>query len=303
LVHELGAEAFTEMVEAEWAELKDGVVELPSAEVARIQSYFAAPPYEVFSGATLEAQNREFEVRRFEDRGFARWTRSNVAAHKVAGYAIANISLKPEGGVPGDITADQMDAVAELAERFGFGEIRASHQQNLLLPAVKRADLYALWQELGRHGLASPNIGLVADIIACPGMDYCSLATARSIPVAQAISERFADPARQHAIGELGIKISGCINACGHHHVGQIGILGVDKKGVEFYQITLGGAADENAALGKIVGPAFGYDQVVDAVETVIDTYLEVRADDETFNQTLTRVGFAPFKEKLYAAH
>ena len=303
LVHELGAEAFTELVEAEWAELKDGPVELPAGEVARIQSYFAPPPYETWTGEALEAQNREFEVRRFEDRDFARWLRSNVAAHKVPGYAIANISLKPEGGVPGDISADQMEVVAALAERFGFGEIRASYMQNLLLPDVKLADLHALWRELGRHDLASPNIGLVADIIACPGMDYCSLATARSIPIAQAIGERFADPARQHAIGELGIKISGCINACGHHHVGQIGILGVDKKGEEFYQITLGGAADENATLGKIVGRAFAYDQVVDAVETIVDTYLDVRANGETFNQTLARVGFAPFKEKLYAAH
>ncbi len=207
LVHELGAEAFTERVEAEWAELKDGAVELPAEEIARIRSYFAPPPYETWVGETLEAQNREFEVRRFEDRAFARWLRSNVAAHKAPGYAIANISLKPEGGVPGDISADQMDAVAALAERFGFGEIRASHQQNLLLPDVKLADLYALWQALGRHGLASPNIGLVADLIACPGMDYCSRATARSIPVAQAISERFADPTRQHDIGEIGIKI------------------------------------------------------------------------------------------------
>ena len=303
LVHEIGAEAFTELVEAEWSELKDGVVELPAEEVARIQSYFAPPHYEAFSAAALESQTREFEVRRFEDRAFALWVRSNVAAHKAPGYAIANISLKPEGGVPGDITADQLDAVAEMADRYSFEEIRASHQQNLLLPYVKRADLYALWQELERHGLASPNVGLVADIIACPGMDYCSLATARSIPVAQAISERFADPARQHDIGELGIKISGCINACGHHHVGQIGILGVDKKGEEFYQITLGGAADENAALGKIVGRAFAYDEVVDAVETVVDTYLDVRTDGEKFNQTLARVGFAPFKEKLYAAH
>jgi sulfite reductase (NADPH) hemoprotein beta-component len=221
----------------------------------------------------------------------------------VAGYAIANISLKPEGGIPGDITADQMDAVAEMAERFGFGEIRASHQQNLLIPDVKFVDLYPLWQELGRHGLASANIGLVADIISCPGMDYCSLATARSIPVAQAIGERFADPARQHDIGEIGIKISGCINACGHHHVGQIGILGVDKKGEEFYQITLGGSADENAALGKIVGRAFPYDKVVDAVETIVDTYLDTRSNGETFNQTLARIGFAPFKEKLYASN
>ncbi len=303
LVHELGAEKFTELVEAEWAELKDGVVELPPGEIARIESYFAAPAYETLSDAALTAQNREFEVRRFENRDFARWLRSNVAAHKVPGYAIANISLKPEGGVPGDITADQMDAVAELAERFSFGEIRASHLQNLLLPDVKLADLYTLWRGLETHGLASANIGLVSDIIACPGMDYCSLATARSIPVAQAIGERFADPARQHVIGQIGIKISGCINACGHHHVGQIGILGVDKKGEEFYQITLGGAADENAAIGKIVGPAFSYDRVVDAVETIVDTYLGLRTEGETFNQALARVGFAPFKEKLYATH
>jgi sulfite reductase (NADPH) hemoprotein beta-component len=298
LVHELGAEAFTEMVEAEWAHIKDGAVELPPEEIARITAYFAPPPYE-----TLEARVPEFEVKRFEDRDFARWLRTNVAAHKVPGYAIANISLKPEGGVPGDISAEQMEAVAELAERYSFGEIRASHQQNLLLAHVKLAELYALWQALEAHDLATPNIGLVSDIIACPGLDYCNLANARSIPVAQRISRRFADHARQHEVGELNIKISGCINACGHHHVGHIGILGVDKKGEEFYQVTLGGNPDENAALGKLVGPAFSYEEVVDAVEAIVDTYLDVRQNGEAFNQTFARVGLTPFKEKLYAAH
>ncbi len=298
LVHELGAEAFTEMVEEEWPHLKDGAVELPPEEIARITAYFAAPPYE-----TLEAQVPEFEVKRFEDRDFARWVRANVAAHKVPGYAIANISLKPEGGVPGDISAEQMELVADLAERYSFDEIRASHQQNLLLAHVKLADLYALWQALEAHGLATPNVGLVSDIIACPGLDYCNLANARSIPVAQRISRRFADHARQHEIGELTIKISGCINACGHHHVGHIGILGLDKKGEEFYQVTLGGNPDENAALGKVVGPAFSYDEVVDAVETIVDTYLDVRQNGEAFDVTFARVGLAPFKEKLYAAH
>ena len=297
-MHELGAEAFTEMVEEEWPHIKDGAVELPPEEIARITAYFAAPPYE-----TLEARVPEFEVRRFEDRDFARWVRTNVAAHKVPGYAIANISLKPEGGVPGDISAEQMELVADLAERYSFDEIRASHQQNLLLAHVKLADLYALWQALEAHGLATPNIGLVSDIIACPGLDYCNLANARSIPVAQRISRRFADHARQHEVGELTIKISGCINACGHHHVGHIGILGLDKKGEEFYQVTLGGNPDENAALGKLVGPAFSYDQVVDAVETIVDTYLDVRQNGEAFDETFARVGLAPFKEKLYAAH
>jgi len=298
LVHELGAEAFTEMVEEEWEFIKETGVELPAEEFERIQAYFAPPPYE-----TLSAQNREFEVRRFEDRDFAGWLRSNVSAHKMPGYAIVSISLKPEGGVPGDLTAEQMDAVADLAERYGFGEIRVSHEQNLLLADVKLADLFELWQELGALDLATPNIGLISDIIACPGLDYCNLANARSIPVAQQISRRFAELTRQGDVGEIKLKISGCINACGHHHVGNIGILGLDKKGEEYYQITLGGNADENAAIGKIVGPAFPYDEVVDAVETIVDTYLDVRQNGEKFSETFARVGITPFKEKLYAAH
>ncbi len=205
--------------------------------------------------------------------------------------------------MPGDVTAEQMEAVADLAERYSLGEIRASHEQNLLLPHVKLAELYALWRELQAHALATANIGLVSDIIACPGLDYCNLANARSIPIAQEISRRFAGLPREQEAGGLKIKISGCINACGHHHVGHIGILGVDKKGEEFYQVTLGGNADENAALGEIVGPAFSAADVADAVETIVDTYLSVRRNGERFPETFARVGLTPFKEKLYAAH
>ena len=297
LVHEIGAETFTAMVEEEWRHIKDGVLELPAEEIERIQAYFAAPAYE-----RLDTVDRGFEVKRFEDRAFAEWVRGNVDAHKAPGYAIANVSLKPEGGVPGDASAEQMDAVADLAERYSFAEIRVSHEQNLVLAHVKLADLHDLWRGLKAHGLATPNIGLISDIIACPGLDYCSLANARSIPVAQNISRRFADLARQRDIGDLKIKISGCINACGHHHVGHIGILGVDKQGQEFYQITLGGTAHEDPALGRLVGPAFSADQIVDAVETIVEAYVEARHDGESFLQTYARVGAAPFKEKLYAA-
>ncbi|HEY9549305.1 MAG TPA: nitrite/sulfite reductase, partial [Kiloniellaceae bacterium] len=243
-----------------------------------------------------------FEARRFEDRAFARWVRSNVTPHKAPGYACVTVSLKAEGESPGDASAAQMAAVADLAERFSHDEIRVSHEQNLVLPHVRLTDLAEVWEMLEASGLGTPNVGLVSDIIACPGLDYCNLANARSIPVAQRITQRFGDLQRQHEIGDLKIKISGCINACGHHHVGHIGILGVDKKGEEFYQITLGGSADENAAVGKIVGPAFSYDRVVDAVDSIVATYLEQRRDGERFNDTLARVGHAPFKEKLYAA-
>jgi sulfite reductase (NADPH) hemoprotein beta-component len=298
LVHEIGAEAFTEMVEAEWRHIKDGALALPAEEIVRIAAYFAPPPYE-----RLDPVDRTFEAKRRQDPAFARWAQSNVAAHKVSGYAIVNLSLKPTGGVPGDATADQLDTVADLAERYSFGEIRVTHEQNLVFAHVRQADLPALWQALLRNGLATPNVGLVSDIIACPGLDYCSLANARSIPVAQALSRRFHDLDRAHDIGELHLNISGCINACGHHHVGHIGILGVDKKGEEFYQITLGGNADQDAALGKLIGPAFARDQVVDAVETIVDTYVDLRTDGERFIDTYRRVGPTPFKETLYAAH
>ena len=297
LVQQTGAEVFTRLVEEEWEALRDGALTLPAEEIERIETYFAPPAFEA-----LPAVDPAFEARRFEDRDFARWVRSNVSAHKADGYAIASISLKPEGGAPGDATAEQMEAVAELAEAYSFDEILISHEQNLVLPHVKLSDLPAVWDKLVKHELATPNIGLVTDMIACPGLDYCNLANARSIPVAQRISQRFSDLNRQHEIGDLKIKISGCINACGHHHVGHIGILGVDKKGEEFYQITLGGSADENAAVGKIVGPAFSYDDVVDAIDSIVETYLDQRQEDEKFNDTYARIGIAPFKEKLYAA-
>jgi sulfite reductase (NADPH) hemoprotein beta-component len=297
LVQQTGAEAFKDLVEDEWLQIKDGALTLPAEEIAHIETYFAPPAFE-----TLDANQPAFEARRFEDRDFARWVRSNVTAHRAPGYGCVTISLKPEGEAPGDASAGQMRVVADLAERFSADEIRVSHEQNLVLPHVKLTDLAEVWETLEAHGLGTPNVGLVSDIIACPGLDYCNLANARSIPVAQRITQRFSDLKRQHEIGDLKIKISGCINACGHHHVGHIGILGVDKKGEEFYQITLGGSADENAAVGKIIGPAFSYDDVVDAIDSIVATYLEQRREGERFNDTLARVGQAPFKEKLYAA-
>ncbi len=298
LVHEIGADAFRQRVEAEWAAIKDGPVELPAEELARIADQFAPPPFE-----TLDAVAPEFEARRFEDKAFARWARANLHPHRQPGYAIVNLSLKPEGEPPGDASAEQMDAIADLADRYSFGEIRVTHEQNLVLPHVPQKDLYELWQALVPLGLATPNIGTVTDIIACPGLDYCSLANARSINVAEDITRRFSDLDRIHELGELKIKISGCINACGHHHVGHIGILGVDKKGEEHYQITLGGDATETAAIGEIVGPAFSAARIVDAVETVVNTYVGHRAPGERFLDTYRRIGMKPFKDSLYAAH
>jgi sulfite reductase (NADPH) hemoprotein beta-component len=298
LVHEVGAEKFTEMVEDEWSHIKGGAVELPEGERERIQAYFAPPTFDA-----LPATDFGFESRKRSNPRFAAWAKANLFPHRQPGYAIVNLSLKPIGGIPGDATAEQMDGVADLVDRFSLGEVRVSHEQNLILPHVKQSDLYALWQELEPLGLATANIGLLSDIIACPGLDYCALANARSIPVAQQITEKFTDLQRVHDIGELKIKISGCINACGHHHVGHIGILGVDKKGEEFYQITLGGDATETAALGTLVGPAFSSDHVVGAVETIVDTYLEQRRGGERFLDTYRRIGVKPFKEKLYAAH
>ena len=297
LVHELGAAKMAEMVEAEWRSIKDGPLSLPEEAIERIKSHFKPPVYPDSPVFTAE-----FDTLRLSDNGFRRWLKANVASHKQPGYAIVTLSLKPEGGVPGDMTADQMDAVAELADRLSFGEIRVTHTQNLVLPHVRRADLPALWRRLSGLGLATPNINQVTDIIACPGLDYCALANARSIPVAQRITQRFSDLARVHDIGELKIKISGCINACGHHHVGHIGILGVDKGGEEFYQITLGGSEDQNASLGAIIGPAVPNDVIVDAIQIVIETYLSLRRPEERFLDTYRRVGMAPFKERLYAA-
>ncbi|MBM3558803.1 MAG: nitrite/sulfite reductase [Alphaproteobacteria bacterium] len=299
LVHERGAAAFTADVEAEWEAMRLDAVDLPPEEVARVAAFFAPPPYEGLPGG----EDRALTAHRFEDRAFAQWLPTNVAAYKQQGYAIANISLKPEGGIPGDATSEQMEAVATLADRSSFGEIRVTHAQNLVLPHVAQRDLHAVWQTLRAHDVTASNLSLVSDIIACPGLDYCALANARSIPVAQRILRRFAGLERQHDIGELGIKISGCINACGHHHVGAIGILGVDRKGEEYYQITLGGHAGTDASIGEIVGPAVSSEQVVDAIDTIVATYVAQRRDGERFIDTYRRVGKEPFKESLYATH
>jgi sulfite reductase (NADPH) hemoprotein beta-component len=298
LVNTVGIDEFTRLVEEEWRHLKDTALDLPANEVARIERYFAPPAYE-----TLPHDDPAYEEKRLADPAFAQWARTSVHAHKTPGYAIVTLSLKPTGGIPGDATSAQMEAVASLAERYSFGELRVAHEQNIVLAGVRQRDLHALWRELQGHGLATANVGLLTDIIACPGLDYCNLANARSIPIAQRISERFADLERLHEIGGITLNISGCINACGHHHVGNIGILGVDKKGTEFYQVTLGGSADENTEIGKIVGPAFDEHQIVDAIETIVNTYRAIRQNGERFIDTYRRVGLAPFKETLYATH
>jgi len=299
LVHETGAEEIARQVEAEWERIRHSALALPQAEIDRIATYFALPA----SLAPRPAKSVVLERARVTDAELGAWVDQNTTPHRVSGHVIATISLKPIGGTPGDVTAEQMELIADLAERFSHNEIRVSHEQNLILPHVALDDLPALHAALRDYRLATANAGLVTDIIACPGLDYCSLANARSIPVAQRISERFGDAARQREIGELKIKISGCINACGHHHVGHIGILGVEKKGEEFYQITLGGSGDEQASIGEILGPGFSSDGIVDAVETVVDTYMKVRSGpDETFLAAYRRLGKAPFKDALYGA-
>ena len=295
LVSSTGVEEFTKLVEDEWSQIKDGNLTLPEDEYRRILEYFTPSAYETATGAS-----ESFETHKTWNLDFARWCKTNVANHKRAGFAILTVSLKPIGGAPGDATADQMDLVADLAEKYSHDEIRVTHEQNLVLAHVCQSDIYEVWQALDKVELSTPNIGLISDMITCPGLDFCNLANARSIPVAQNIAKRFEDLGRQHDIGELKIKISGCINACGHHHVGHIGILGVDKRGEEFYQISLGGSGTEDASLGQILGRAFAYDEVTDAVETIVETYLIERRNGERFLDTYRRTGLDPFKEALY---
>ncbi|QFR33514.1 nitrite/sulfite reductase [Ancylobacter sp. TS-1] len=298
LVHEIGAEAFAEAVEAEWAAIREGALHLSDEMIAEIRGRFLYPDYE-----TLEDRPAEL-VEALKDTRFATWFANSVHPHKVPGHSIVTISLKPVGAPPGDATADQMDTIADLADAYGFHEIRVGHEQNLCLPNIAQKNLPALWAALDAAGLATPNVNLVNDIIACPGLDYCALANTRAIPVAQEIARRFADLDRARGIGRLHINISGCINACGHHHVGHIGILGVEKNGQEFYQITLGGRADEQAQLGTLLGPAVPYEQVPGLIEDVVDTYMELRAGpQELFIDTVARLGVEPFKERVYAAH
>ena len=297
LVHETGETEMRRLVDEEFERIDASqMLNLPEAELDRISAYFAPPNYE-----NLPAQSESFEAAKGSNSEFNHWVKTNLVPHKTPGYGIVNISLKPIGGIPGDATDVQMDVIADLAERYALDEVRVTHEQNLVLPHVKLDEAKDVYDILCAHDLATPNIGLISDSIACPGLDYCNLANARSIPLAQEISRHFADLDKQYDIGELKIKISGCINACGHHHVGHIGILGVDKKGTEFYQISLGGSADEQASLGDITGQAFTEDKVVDAVDTIVETYLNLRQPEERFLDTYRLVGMSPFKEQLYA--
>jgi sulfite reductase (NADPH) hemoprotein beta-component len=289
LIHEIGADAYRRQVAEEFAHVKTLGIDPPLAELERISAFFASPAYDA---ANVEPDRH--------DPDFALWLDQNVKPHKQAGYAIVNISLKPIGGIPGDATSKQIDVMADLAEKYSFDELRVTHAQNIVLPYVAKRDLYAVWQALRDAELADANLDLISDIIACPGLDYCSLANARSIPVAQKIATRFADMDRQRDLGELKLKISGCINACGHHHAGHIGILGVDKKGVENYQLTFGGSGAEDVSIGKIIGPGFDEDGVVDAVEKATEVYKALRKGDERFVDTYRRVGLEPFKEAIY---
>ena len=296
LVHELGAEKFKSEVEAEYTRHPAQTTAVEERELARISKYFAAPAYEILSRFAPH-----FENAKRENAEFASWAKNNLAPHQVDGYSIVNISLKPDGGIPGDATAEQMRVMATLAERYSHDELRVSHAQNIVLAHVKLEDVFAVWQVLKANVLAAANYGLIGDIIACPGLDYCALATARSIPIAQAISRKFSNQKKQEEYGPVKLNISGCINACGHHHVGHIGILGLDKKGEEFYQITLGGSSSENASIGTILGPGFAAHEVPDAIETILNTYVKLREGGEEFLHTYRRLGPKPFKEALYA--
>ncbi|MBD2858958.1 nitrite/sulfite reductase [Spongiibacter sp. KMU-158] len=294
LVKAMGAEAFRELVDAEWQQIKDGPLLLTNEEIARAKTFFVPPAYEALG-------NEDLQALALEGPDFARWLRHNVQPHKKAGYAIATLPLKNAGVAPGDISAEQLEAVAALSEQFGFGEIRSTHQQNLVLPDVKQADLYKLWQALVPLQLAAPVVGTLNDMICCPGGDFCSLANAKSIPVADAIHRRFDNLDYLYDLGEIELNISGCMNACGHHHIGHIGILGVDKKGQEFFQVSLGGKQGNEAGIGNILGPSFAREEIPEVIEKILATYVEKRNPEERFIDTFHRIGMDPFKERAYA--
>ena len=296
LVKALGVDAFRREVEDEWALAKDGPSTITEAEFARVAAHFSPPAYD-----KLPAHDAEFDALLATNKAFANWVKRNVRTHRQPGYASVILSLKKTGTAPGDVSATQMDHIAALADRFSFGEARMLHEQNVALADVRRQDLFALWQEARTAGLATPNIGLLTDIICCPGGDFCSLANARSIPVADALQHRFDDLDYQHDIGELDLNISGCMNSCGHHHVGHIGILGVDKNNEEWYQISIGGTQGNGTTLGKVIGPSFALNEVVGVVEQLLETYVDLRHEDERFIDTVQRLGIAPFKERVYA--
>ncbi|CAA0089245.1 Sulfite reductase [ferredoxin] [Zhongshania aliphaticivorans] len=294
LVRAMGAEAFKAEVEKEWAHIKDSQLSLTDDEIGRAKSFFTPPNYQ-------DLPQQDLQALALENADFSRWLQHNTHEHKVAGYRIVTLALKTVGVAPGDITAEQFEAVADLSERYGFGEIRSTHQQNLVLPDVQQLDLFALWKELVELEVASPTVGTLNDIICCPGGDFCSLANAKSIPIAEAIQRKFDDIDYIYDLGDIELNISGCMNACGHHHIGNIGILGVDKKGQEFYQVSLGGSQGLDAAIGKILGPSFAQDQVPVVIEKVLETYVSLRQPEERFIDTFRRVGMDPFKERAYA--
>lgn len=296
IVNQMGIERYRELVEADWERIKDSVLKVPQAEVDRINAYFKPPEYECLADIPDELNDVRARIPEFDQ-----WMAANVADHRVPGYSIVNLSLKAPGLPPGDMTADTMDAVADLADRYSFDEIRVNHRQNLSFVDVRQRDLYSVWKKLKALDLATPNIQSVSDIICCPGLDYCNLANSRSIPVAQDLSRHFVNVDHLALVGDFTINISGCMNACGHHHVGNIGILGVNKRGKEFFQLTLGGSSDENASLGDRLGRALPQREVPVAVETIVDTYLAIRLEDERFLDTYRRVGIKPFKEAVYS--
>lgn len=288
---------FAERVEAEWAHLKDGPATLNSSEIERVKGFFTLPDYRTIDDASADAKVKALAA---DNRAFSRWLDRNVRAQKQPGYASVSLSLKPAGVAPGDVTDRQLETIADLADRYSFGEIRSTHSQNVVLADVAKDELFELWQQAKASGLATPNIGTINDMICCPGGDYCSLANAKSIPVAEAIQRKFDDLDYVYDLGNLELNISGCMNACGHHHIGHIGILGVDKKGEEWYQIQLGGSANKDAALGKVLGPSLSRDAVTDSVEKLLDVYVENRIEGEAFLGTYQRIGIEKFKQRVY---
>lgn len=298
LVRALTPEVFAQKVEDEWQHLKDGYNKLTQDEIERAKSFFTAPAYEPLDDAAAQAA---LEAQAAESVAFGKWLSRNVRAHKVPGYAAVTLSLKPTGVAPGDVTDSQLEAIADLADQYSFSEVRTTHEQNIVLGDVKKADLYDLWQKAKAGGFATPNIGTITDIICCPGGDFCSLANAKSIPIAEAIQRQFEDLDYVYDLGDIDLNISGCMNACGHHHVGHIGILGVDKAGKEFYQVQLGGNASNDASLGDVLGPSFGADDMPGVIQKLVDVYVENRNAEELFIDTYRRIGAAPFKERVYA--
>jgi|TARA_B100000315_G_scaffold260031_1_gene318893 sulfite reductase (NADPH) hemoprotein beta-component len=295
LVRAMTPKVFAQKVEEDWVHLKDGAVTITDAELARVASFFTTPPYEELSDEASQVSERIAD-----DSGFKNWTLRNVSAHKQPGYAIVTLALSRGGVAPGDVSDEQMELVADLADRYSFGEIRVTHEQNLVLADVRKTDLYSLWQELRDADLGTPNLGLLTDMICCPGGDFCSLANAKSLPVAEAIQRRFNNLAYLHDLGDIDLNISGCMNACGHHHVGNIGILGVDKKGIGFFQVSIGGSGYEDASLGKILGPSFPEQEIPDVIETILNVYMDRRNERESFISTVRRIGLDPFKAAVY---